>query len=43
MFGIDAEIAALPMSMAGPNMIGFVNRRACACRVINELEGECSQ
>src|SRR5688572_23698912 len=43
MFGIDAEIAALPMSIAGENMIRLVNRRACACRVINKLERECGQ
>src|SRR5687768_14194188 len=42
MFGIDAEIAALPVSMAGQNMIGLVDRRACACCVINKLKRECS-
>ena len=43
MFGIDAEIAALPVTMAGQNVIGLVNRRACAYRVIDKLEGECDK
>ena len=41
---LDEERAAtLPMTMAGQNMIGLVNRRACAYRVIKKLQAECSQ
>lgn len=43
MFGIDAEIAALPVTMASQNMIRLVHGRACAYRVIGELEGECGK
>ena len=41
MFGIYPEIAALPVTVAGQNMVRLVNCRTCSYRVIAKLEGEC--
>jgi hypothetical protein len=37
MLRIDAEIAALPMTMSGQNMKRLVDRRACPNCVVDEL------
>src|SRR5687767_2857676 len=41
MFGIDPEISALPVTIAGQNMIRLVNCRICSYCMIAKLEGEC--
>ena len=40
MFGIDPEVRALPVTMAGKNMIRLVNGRARAHGVEDELRSE---